>query len=217
MIEEPVDECFVRHWPGAIDNVNAKEWLNAIKDGTDWQQPSGMPRRTAWLTREGCQCPYSYSKSFTIDAAFFTTWMHVIFEEIMPMCGIHEAEQWPNSCNVNLYEGPRSSVDWHRDSESMFQGSSSSIRIISLSLGGARTFLLKDRRSSQITSVKLFAGDLLVMDGRMQQHYLHKVPKASKDNQQEDRINLTWRWVVGHHDGCPRHHEPDFKPGSPSE
>ncbi len=41
--------------------------------------------------------------------------------------------------------------------------------------------------------VKLGHGDVLCMDGMMQKHYLHRVPK--EDFLKGIRINLTWRWV----------------------
>ena len=127
--------------------------------------------------------------------------MYEILDAVFERCGFPESHCRPNSCNVNLYDGPRSSVDWHSDNEAMFQGASAPIRILSLSLGEPRTFQLKPKgwHGATHTSIKLFSGDLLLMDGCVQQYYLHKVPKES---QLGKRINLTWRWVVTHQEGC---------------
>ena len=53
----------------------------------------------------------------------------------MPACGLPDAAQWPNSCNLNCYADGTDSIDWHADDEDLFRGLVSDCRIISLSLG----------------------------------------------------------------------------------
>lgn len=122
-----------------------------------------------------------------------------LMEQVMPLCGLKNASEWPNSCSVNLYLDGSNSVDWHSDDQAMFQGRSSDCRIVSLSLGMQRRFelrlnwpSLKDARS--MAWVGLGDGDLLTMEGMTQKHLQHRVPPQL--GLIGPRINLTWRWIV---------------------
>ena len=76
------------------------------------------------------------------------------------------------------------------------------VRIMSLSLGGARRFEIRRKdRSGHPTSVELRAGDLCIMDGETQRFYEHRIPPAP--GVASSRINLTFRWVLNHRSGCP--------------
>merc|ERR1711948_34492 len=88
---------------------------------------------------------------------------------------------------------------WHADNESLFQGKVTDCRIISLSLGQARKFEL--RCNGDFHRLVLSDGDLCTMEGLVQKHYLHRVPKENGKGT-ETRINLTWRWVVLHGGEC---------------
>ena len=107
----------------------------------------------------------------------------------------------------NCYNSGASCVDWHADSEPMFQGCQRSIVIISLSLGAQRTFRVKYApndekdhwRRGGVTELQLRDGDICSMEGQMQKYYKHSVPKESAEG---PRINLTWRWVITHSSGC---------------
>ena len=153
------------------------------------------------MTTWGCACEYSYDHRFSMHPQVFPPWMNSMLETVMPICGIHDEALWPNSCNLNLYEGGQDVVGWHADNEALFGGAEEPILIISLSLGAERVFELKDKHSSQglFKRVRFGAGDLVLMDGRVQQHFLHRVPRASAGG---DRINLTWRWITHHSSSC---------------
>merc|ERR1712187_609835 len=112
----------------------------------------------------------------------------------MPSCGIESREQWPNSCNLNLYKDGSMSVGWHADDEEIFQGSLRDIRILSVSLGATRTFELRPflldgiAESGAKLRMNLHNGDVCSMEGLVQKYYYHKVPKEKADG---PRINLT--------------------------
>ena len=109
---------------------------------------------------------------------------------------MHNRKQWPNACNLNYYQSGASSVDWHADSEEMFEGRIRHMTIISLSLGASLTFQLKHiGPQANVKDVQLRDDDLLTMEGRMQYFYKHRAPKAVADG---PRINRTWRLVVQH-------------------
>ena len=44
-----------------------------------------------------------------------------LLRQVMPVCGLREAE-WPDSCNLNWYINGEDSVGWHADDESLFRG-----------------------------------------------------------------------------------------------
>merc|ERR1719502_1623766 len=128
---------------------------------------------------------------------------------VMPCCGLTDREEWPDSCNMNLYDDGGMSVGWHSDDESLFQGKFQDIAIISLSLGVTRTFELRKNWPTEEEdldgnrfSISLESGDLMTMEGMLQKHYQHRVPK--EDCVEGPRINLTWRWIVKHRTRCPQ-------------
>eukprot|EP00439_Symbiodinium_sp_Y106_P057808 s5844_g8.t1 len=159
----------------------------------------------------------------------------------MPYCGLQREEDWPDSCNVNLYEDGSNSVGWHSDDEALFQGLIHDTRIISLSLGQQRKFDLRKnwpedglallaswrlplcarpqatRRAVLMLLSCLCAshagekiqerlhlgnGALATMEGMLQKHYMHRVPREADDL--GPRINLTWRWIKKHSQDCPK-------------
>jgi len=123
----------------------------------------------------------------------------------MPMCGLQEMKDWPDSCNLNLYEDGSMSVGWHSDDEKLFQGKFTDILIISVSFGTARRFELRtnwpENNEKSLRRVQLGNGDLMTMEGMCQKHFQHRVPK--EDGKDGPRINLTWRWVLKHNPRCP--------------
>eukprot|EP00439_Symbiodinium_sp_Y106_P032797 s4099_g3.t3 len=143
---------FLRAGKGGIDADTAKRWANLVKDGIEdaggWDRPQGnlgtMSRFTKWLVRSGCSCPYRYGGA-VVDATPFPPFMEELMDVVMPLCGFpkEEAEDWPNSCNVNLYADGTDYLDWHADDEPLFGGRHGDCCIISLSLGQERPFQLR--------------------------------------------------------------------------
>lgn len=153
---------------------------------------------------QGCTCTYRYG-GIHVEAEVFTPWMIELLQITMPRCGILQQHEWPNSCNVNLYEHGGMSVGWHSDDESLFQGKFNDTRIISLSLGATRKFEVRlnwpDVGEKPVRQLLLSDGDLCTMEGMLQKHYQHRVP--NEGNVRGARINLTWRWNVKHTPQCP--------------
>ena len=63
--------------------------------------------------------------------------------------------------------------------------------IASLSLGASRKFVFKHRVTKDKVEMMLESGQLIVMAGDTQRHWLHSLPKTKKVN--SGRINLTFR------------------------
>merc|ERR1711974_198328 len=87
----------------------------------------------------GCTCTYRYG-GVEVAPQEFPPWMQELMQEAMPYCGFKTPTEWPNGCNLNLYEDGGMSVGWHADDERLFQGRFLDCRIISLSLGQKRKF-----------------------------------------------------------------------------
>ena len=89
-----------------------------------------------------------------------------------PWCAVGDV---PTCANLNYYGGPGSCVRWHSDNEVLFGGRGESKLIVSVSIGFSALFRWKPRPSPdcEADSTWLHHGDLLVMDGRCQDEYLH--------------------------------------------
>ncbi|CAK0869833.1 unnamed protein product [Prorocentrum cordatum] len=199
--------CFAAFLPSPISDARCREFFQKIRDGTEWLQPDGalgpIPRKTSWMVCQGCTCRYRYG-GVEVEPVTYPPWMIELLGVYMPYCGINNPSDWPNGCNVNLYENGSHQVGWHSDDEPLFQGKFRDIRIISLSLGQPRRFDLKlnwpEEGEQPETHMSLGCGSLCTMEGMTQKHYMHRVPRESENL--GPRINLTWRWVVQHAGSC---------------
>lgn len=200
--------CFVGFLRSPFPPEQCRELFDLVKSGTAWQQPDGpqgpMPRKTAWMVSGDCCCTYRYG-SVEVSPQPYPPWMAEVMKVAMPQFGMLKPNDWPNGCNINLYEDGGMSVGWHSDDEKLFQGKFQDVRILSLSLGAKRKFELRanwpEDGEQTPTTLQLGDGDLCTMEGMVQKHYQHRVPKEG--NIQGPRINLTWRWVVVHGARCP--------------
>lgn len=199
--------CYAGYVRSPWSKPQCDAMFEQVRDGTEWVQPAGskglMPRKTAWMVKQGCCCTYRYGP-FEVEAAEYPPWMMELLTQVMPICGLQQ-DFWPDSCNLNLYEDGGSAVGWHADDEALFQGKFRDIMIISLSLGVTRKFELRynwpEAGEDNVQRVTLNSGDLMTMEGMCQKHMQHRVPKEGNVN--SPRINLTWRWVVKHTPKCP--------------
>jgi alkylated DNA repair dioxygenase AlkB len=96
-----------------------------------------------------------------------------------------------NACLINKYEDGQKSVGYHDDLEDNLEDDP---YIASLSLGATRKFKIKHKKSKKIIDIELKNGDLIIMGSKMQQHYLHSVPKTAK--KVGVRYNLTFRKYI---------------------
>lgn len=96
-----------------------------------------------------------------------------------------------NGCLQNWYE-PNDAIGLHADDEKVMRHE---YPIFSLSWGGMRRFLFRERASIKMTELWLENGDLLVMGGMCQTTHRHEVPKrrVTMDPATSNRINWTIR------------------------
>ena len=81
-------------------------------------------------------------------------------------------------------------MGWHSDDEPELGPSPD---IASLSLGQARRFDLKHKSQHYQLNLTLQDGDLLLMQGPCQRHWVHRVPKQAQAS--SARLNLTFRYI----------------------
>lgn len=91
---------------------------------------------------------------------------------------------------LNLYRDGADSVAWHRDRipEEVVDPV-----VALLSVGAARTFLLRPRGGGPSRSFRLGHGDLLVTGGQTQRRFEHSVPKVARSG---PRISVAFRHGV---------------------
>ncbi|CAE7946910.1 Dhx36, partial [Symbiodinium sp. KB8] len=162
--------CFAGYIPCLLKEEVCESFFKKIRDSVDWQQPEGplgqIPRKTCWMVKAGCDCKYRYG-GIEVAPQKFPSWMNELMELVLKPCGLSQKD-WPNSCNLNLYEDGGMTVGWHADDEKLFQGRFRDCRIISLSLGATRKFELRlnwpEEEEAQITRLTLRGGDLLTME-----------------------------------------------------
>jgi len=95
-----------------------------------------------------------------------------------------------NSVLANMYRNGDDSMGCHADDEKEL---GLNPVIASLSFGDERLFKLHHKICKEKLDIVLGHGDLLVMAGILQQHWMHSVPKTKK--LKTPRINLTFREI----------------------
>jgi len=186
-----------RSWAGilprSIPASKCRAWMGTAVHWAPWEVLPDTPRKVAWfVSADYADTPYRYS-GLEYTANVFPPWMEEIRKDVCHLCGI-PPEEYPNSCNVNLYEDQSGEVGWHSDDEVMFQSITSDTRIISFSLGAARDFCWRLQGTTEsLGCVPLGDGDVMTMEGLFQKHYKHSVPASAVPC--GPRINFTFRWI----------------------
>jgi alkylated DNA repair dioxygenase AlkB len=96
-----------------------------------------------------------------------------------------------NSVLANLYRDERDSMGYHADNEKELGLNPA---IASVSLGSARLFRLRHKKRRENLDIVLEHGDLLIMAGALQHHWVHALPKTRQTK--GPRINLTFRRIL---------------------
>jgi alkylated DNA repair dioxygenase AlkB len=96
-----------------------------------------------------------------------------------------------NSVLLNYYRDGADSMGMHSDDEPELGPQPA---IASLSYGATRTFILRHKGSKRTLKLDLADGNLLLMAGDMQRHWLHGINKTVKPT--AARLNLTFRYIA---------------------
>jgi alkylated DNA repair dioxygenase AlkB len=138
------------------------------------------PRVSCWHSSNGT--PYTYSGKPRTAHPFNETLL-----AIQKRCELLTSHTF-NGVLANLYRDGTDHMGWHADDEPV---NGPEPIIASLSLGAERRFEFKHRTTGEKITTALPHGSLLVMSGKSQSHWLHRIAKSTKIT--EPRINLTFR------------------------
>jgi len=161
--------------------LNTIEWKN--DEAVIFQKLIITKRKVAWYGDE----PFSYTYSNTTKTALPWT------SDLLALKRYTEEKSGEtfNSCLLNLYHTGEEGMAWHSDGESDLKKDGA---IGSLSFGAERKFSFKHKKTKETVSIALEHGSLLVMAGKTQTHWMHRLPPTKKVA--GARINLTFRTIV---------------------
>lgn len=181
----------LRYEPHFLSGKTADRLFKLLRAQVRWKEDSirifgktyAQPRLTALYGEQ--DKPYSYS-GIQMYPTTFTPELRDLKVSIEALSG-----QDFTTCLLNLYRDGQDSNGWHADNEKELGVCPC---IASVSLGASRAFHLKHRKDpSQRYRMQLDHGSLLLMGGRMQEYWLHQIPKTRKPV--GERINLTFRKI----------------------
>jgi len=141
------------------------------------------PRFSCWHADNGLT--YTYSGSERTSHPLTPT-----LSQLRDMCATATSHTF-NGVLANLYRHGSDYMGWHADDEKV---NGPEPIIASLSFGSERRFDFKHRVSGEIVNVWLPHGSLLVMSGKSQSHWRHRIAKTTTAS--EPRINLTFRHLL---------------------
>ncbi len=184
----PVEDGELAFLPQLALPVSKDEILRRLVAETDWRAETIIvygkrhlqPRLTAWHG----DAAYTYS-GLRLAPLPFTPLLQTIRTAVEQASGRRF-----NSVLLNYYRNERDSMGMHADDEPELGPEPA---IASLSFGATRTFVLRHRLSKRTVKIELGAGSLLLMDGKLQQAWLHGINKTSRAT--GPRINLTFRYI----------------------
>ena len=176
--------------PDWLDAPAASDTLAALIDEITWQQdsmntPAGkipFPRLTAWQGDPGAVYVYSGIRNIP------KPWTPTVL--LLKTKAEAAAQTAFNSVLINRYRTGMDSMGWHADKEREL---GLEPVIASVSLGTTRTFDFRHTKTRQTHALQLTHGSLLIMQGRTQLDWAHRVPKEPEAR--GERVNLTFRYV----------------------
>jgi alkylated DNA repair dioxygenase AlkB len=180
-----------RYFGPIVSSAAADDYFAALMQEIEWQHDRiklyGKEiitrRKVAWHGNKPYRYTYSHS---TKTAQSWTPNLAKLKREIEAASGATF-----NCCLLNLYHSGEEGMAWHADDEKELLPHGA---IASVSLGPARRFILRDKKSKEKCEILLEHGSLLVMQGETQTHWEHALPVMKRVTQ--PRINLTFRTIV---------------------
>ncbi len=173
-----------------FDQKAADLYYKILLETIDWKNDEATifgkkiitKRKVAWYGDE--QFSYTYSNN-TKTALPWTAELLQIKNSIEKTCG-----ETFNSCLLNLYHSGEEGMAWHSDAEKDLKKEGA---IASVSFGAERKFCFKHKETSEKVELLLSHGSLLIMKGKTQTNWLHRLPPTRKIF--TPRINLTFRTI----------------------
>ena len=181
----------VLYYPTVVSQQQSDRWYQLLKKTIPWEAEHvvmfgrrlQLKRAVAWyaLTNRS----YTYAGQ-TKQALIMTP----------PLLELkHMVEQLSqatfNSCLLNWYHNGTEAMGWHRDNERELVADGV---IASISFGESRIFRFKHIKTTDIYSITLESGSVLIMRGAVHESWRHELRKAP--SQENGRINITFRQLV---------------------
>jgi alkylated DNA repair dioxygenase AlkB len=179
------------YWACAFDQQESDRLLLDLRQRIEWQQEEILifgrrtlvPRLVAWYGDPVASYTYSGTRH---EPRPWTIALLGIRARVEALTGAAF-----NSVLLNLYRDGNDGMGWHSDDEPELGRDP---QIASVSLGATRRLRMQHRRrKSEVLSVDLGHGSLLLMAGETQHHWRHCVPKTAA--RVGERINLTFRRI----------------------
>lgn len=180
----------VNYYGRILNFKQAQYYFAQLLDHIQWDNDKAIiygklivtKRKVAWYGDK----PFDYTYSKTTKSALPWTKELLELKEVIE----NKTGETFNSCLLNLYHNGEEGMAWHSDSEKDLKKNGA---IGSLSFGAERKFSFKHKETKQTVSVLLEKGSLLVMKGKTQKNWLHRLPPTKKIKR--PRINLTFRTI----------------------
>lgn len=181
----------VNYYGYVFPKQKADDYYNYLLNCIEWKNDEAImfgkkivtKRKVAWYGEK----PFEYRYSNTTKIALpFTQELLNIKSAIE-----HITQETYNSCLLNLYHDGSEGMAWHSDGEKDLKKDGT---IASVTFGAERKFAFKHKDTKETVSVILQHGSLLVMKGKTQTHWLHRLPPTKKVL--TSRINLTFRTIT---------------------
>lgn len=181
------------YYPAAFSPDQSRALFETLYKSVPWTSRQAvlygkavrMPRLIAWYADPGVTYRYSGGEEPRND---WTGELREIKARVEALSGACF-----NGALLNLYRDGNDSVGWHSDAEPSLGRDPA---IASVSLGAVRVFRLRHKRRRDIepVSLELEPGSLLIMQGPIQHHWRHQLPKTRRPV--GPRINITFRYVL---------------------
>mgnify|MGYP003603757788 CR=1 FL=1 len=181
----------ITEYYGKVFNEEAcKKFYDYLLSEIPWENDEAVifgkliltKRKVAWFGERDFE--YTYSKR-TKYARFWTPELL----ELKQKCEEVSGETY-NSCLLNLYHDGSEGMAYHSDGEKDLKKNGA---IASLTFGAERKFVFKHKTTQEKAEIFLESGSLLVMKGKTQENWLHRLPPTTKVK--TPRINLTFRTI----------------------
>ena len=191
-IELDITDAQCSLYPNFFNCTDADKYLYELTNSVQWSQETiqmygkemNVPRLSAWYGEANLSYEYSGIKSVALP---WLLELNVIKSKVELL-----TKHSFNSVLINLYRDGNDSVDWHSDDEPELGVEPV---IASVSFGEQRQFQLKNKFDKKLKhSLLLPHGSLLIMSGKTQTNWLHKIAKSKLE--MRSRINLTFRTIL---------------------
>ena len=185
---ELTDGGIIVYIPDFFRQSTADKLFEVIEKVTPWKQEKTFygnlfPRLTTYYADDGVK--YAYS-GVSHNSLLWPWYLEEVKKRVEK-----EADKSFNSLLLNYYRDGKDSIGWHSDNERELGQNPT---VPSISLGAERTFQIRHIKTREKKEYVLKHGSLLIMNGTMQHHWQHCVPKTAKVS--SSRINLTFRNII---------------------